>query len=88
MFLTTTLILALSFPTPIDSVQLDGHDLDGHDLAGHDLDAWAQAILPGAEEAWLTIPWHATLHEGLRAAGLEQKPLLLWLMNGHPLGCT
>ncbi|RTZ91267.1 MAG: hypothetical protein DSY81_06695 [Bacillota bacterium] len=78
MFLTTTLILALSFPTHIDSVQLDGHDLD----------AWKRAVLPGAEEAWLTIPWHATLHEGLHAAGHEQKPLLLWLMNGHPLGCT
>ena len=78
MFLTTTLILALSHPTVADPVTLDGHDLD----------TWAQAVLPGAEEAWLTIPWHATLHEGLRAAGLEQKPLLLWLMNGHPLGCT
>jgi len=78
LFLTTTLILALSHPTVADPVTLDGHDLD----------AWAQAVLPGAEEAWLTIPWHATLHEGLRAAGHEQKPLLLWLMNGHPLGCT
>jgi len=78
LFLTTTLILALSLPTAADRIQLDGHDLD----------AWAQAVLPGAEEAWLTIPWHATLHEGLRAAGQQQKPLLLWLMNGHPLGCT
>ena len=78
LFLITAMLLALSFPTQTDSVQLDGHDLD----------AWARAVLPGAEEAWLTIPWHATLHEGLRAAGQQQKPLLLWLMNGHPLGCT
>ena len=78
MFLTTTLMLALSFTHVDDSVQLEGHGLD----------AWAKAVLPGAEEAWLTIPWHATLHEGLRAAGQQQKPLLLWLMNGHPLGCT
>lgn len=49
---------------------------------------WKQAIEPGPEDRWLTIPWHTSLHEGLKKAGEEGKPMLLWLMNGHPLGCT
>lgn len=46
-------------------------------------------VLPSAEElAWQEIPWRASLWEGvIEAQGLE-KPILLWAMNGHPLGCT
>ncbi len=41
-----------------------------------------------AELAWKTIPWHLTFGDGIRSADAEGKPLLLWVMNGHPLGCT
>jgi hypothetical protein len=34
------------------------------------------------------IPWRTTLAEGARDAAREGKPILLWAMNGHPLGCT
>jgi len=52
-------------------------------------EAWKSAILPTPDEAaWATIPWHATLADGLRAAADGEKPILLWVMNGHPLGCT
>ncbi len=41
-----------------------------------------------SELAWERLPWHVTYHEGLEKASAEGKPLLLWVMNGHPLGCT
>ena len=28
------------------------------------------------------------VEEGIVAADVAGKPLLLWTMNGHPLGCT
>jgi hypothetical protein len=34
------------------------------------------------------VPWLASFAEGVRAADAARKPLLLWIMNGHPLGCT
>ncbi len=47
------------------------------------------AILPRAdEERWLAIGWRASFLDAVREAQAERKPLLLWAMNGHPLGCT
>jgi hypothetical protein len=43
---------------------------------------------PEEELEWLEIGWAPTLGEGVRRAALEGRPLLLWAMNGHPLGCT
>jgi len=61
----------------------------GVPLASDTLDAWRAHILPGADElAYASIPWHVTFADGLEAARAEGRPLLLWAMNGHPLGCT
>jgi hypothetical protein len=54
-----------------------------------DLDAWRLYLEPKPDEdAWRSIPWSTTLADGVVRAGREGKPLLLWVMNGHPLGCT
>jgi hypothetical protein len=51
--------------------------------------SWRDHILPDLSEmAWAQIPWLSTFHDGIVAADTENKPLLLWTMNGHPLGCT
>ncbi len=39
-------------------------------------------------EAWATIPWHPSLAPAQRQAVEEGKPLFIWAMDGHPLGCT
>lgn len=58
-------------------------------LGEETFDAWRAYLVPGgADEAWRQIPWRASFAEGLRDAAREQKPLLLWGMNGHPLGAT
>lgn len=58
-------------------------------LQGKSLQEWRTLITPKPEErAWEQIPWLPTFHQGLEQASAEGKPLLLWLMNGHPLGCT
>ncbi len=41
-----------------------------------------------AEESWLRIPWMTSLWEARQRAAAEGKPILLWEMDGHPLGCT
>ena len=46
-------------------------------------------IKPGAgEDRWAEIPWLTSLWEARRRAAAEGKPILLWEMDGHPLGCT
>jgi len=50
---------------------------------------WQEFIKPTKKElAWAQIPWRSTFYDGLIDSDHEQKPLLLWVMNGHPLGCT
>ena len=54
-----------------------------------DLDGWRAFVLPvGDEQAFDSLAWSADLVSGLERSAAEQKPLMLWLMNGHPLGCT
>lgn len=53
------------------------------------LAAWRDHIAPLAtENRWREIAWQDSIAAGLRAATVAERPMLLWLMNGHPLGCT
>jgi hypothetical protein len=46
-------------------------------------------IKPAATEAsWARVPWRTSLWEARQKAAAEGKPILLWEMDGHPLGCT
>jgi hypothetical protein len=40
------------------------------------------------EEKWTQIPWLSSLWEARQRAAVQGKPILLWEMDGHPLGCT
>jgi hypothetical protein len=47
------------------------------------------AIRPHKEEgAWARIPWLTSLWEARQRAAAAGKPILLWEMDGNPLGCT
>ena len=41
-----------------------------------------------SEQAWLQIPWETDLAAARRKAVAQSKPVFLWEMDGHPLGCT
>lgn len=52
-------------------------------------DAIVRHVVPGEDELrWRAIPWRPTLRAGLRDGAAAEKPVLLWAMNGHPLGST
>jgi hypothetical protein len=42
---------------------------------------------PG-EDRWAAIPWLTDLWQARQLAARQGKPILLWEMDGHPLGCT
>ena len=41
-----------------------------------------------AETAYRRIPWMTSLWKGRQRAAREGKPILLWTMDGNPLGET
>lgn len=59
------------------------------DLQGRTLAEWRALLEPTAQErAYEEIPWQPTFWGAVEQANEEQRPVLLWAMNGHPLGCT
>ena len=53
------------------------------------LDRKVASVLPKPdEERWLQIPWRLNVMQARADAQASGKPLFLWIMNGHPLGCT
>ena len=58
-------------------------------LAPADIDAKIASIMPTAEEEkWMTIPWRTDLNQARRDSVALRKPIFMWIMNGHPMGCT
>jgi len=58
------------------------------ELDKSDFDRLEEALQPDTAERWRQIPWRISLLEGQRAAASEGKPIFIWAMDGHPLGCT
>ena len=44
-------------------------------------------LQPG-DEPWRTIPWQIALLGARETAANQGKPIFIWAMDGHPLGCT
>ena len=59
-------------------------EVDSSNIARfHDL------MQPTAKETkWLQIPWRTNLWQARMDAAATGKPIYLWEMDGHPLGCT
>jgi hypothetical protein len=50
---------------------------------------WRDYVRPSAkEESYLEIPWRESFYIAINEARETARPILLWAMNGHPLGCT
>ncbi len=71
-------LLLLGLLTAQPPARLDDKQID-HLLA---------VIKPGeGEDPFATIPWQTNLWEARKLAAKQGKPILLWEMDGHPLGC-
>ena len=51
-------------------------------------DALLGELTPDADEPWRTIPWQLKVLDAQRIAVEEGKPIFIWAMDGHPLGCV
>ena len=45
-------------------------------------------LQPDTTEPWRQIPWTISVLGAQRIAAAEGKPIFIWAMDGHPLGCT
>ena len=47
-----------------------------------------QELQAPADEPWRSIPWKISLLDARKEAAQRQRPIFIWAMDGHPLGCT
>lgn len=63
-----------------------------HLLAGDLTDQRCKELIsqmqPGKDAVWRTIPWKLSVLQARAAALQQDKPIFIWAMDGHPLGCT
>lgn len=45
-------------------------------------------LQPSKDDIWRTIPWKVSLADAVAQAAKEKKPVFMWSMDGHPMGCT
>lgn len=58
-------------------------------LTDANLHEWSTFIRPTADDnRWERLEWRTELGAAAQEARELQRPILLWAMNGHPLGCT
>ena len=86
------LVLALglySFDTPTPEVDEQGTASLSEQLGPSNFEAWAEFIRPSdSERKFEDIGWRNEFWPAVEEARALGRPLLLWTMNGHPLGCT
>jgi hypothetical protein len=73
-------------------VKLGGITVPGFSTAKLSPEKFSQlhaAMAPsGPAERWAEIPWQTDLCAARQLSAREHKPLFMWIMDGHPLGCT
>jgi hypothetical protein len=62
--------------------------LAGPGLSEKEFDKLHAELQPAADAPWRTIPWKISLLSAQAIAAREGKPIFIWAMDGHPLGCT
>jgi len=62
--------------------------LAGDGLTDQEFQRLHSELQPAADAPWRTIPWKISLLEAQAAAARDGRPIFIWAMDGHPLGCT
>ncbi len=62
--------------------------LECQEMPPHHFKELRDQILRPVELGWNEIPWQLSLSEAIQQAVQKNRPLFIWAMDGHPLGCT
>lgn len=58
------------------------------DLTMAEFQGLHQLLQVPADKPWRTIRWKTSMLDAQRDAARQKKPIFVWAMDGHPLGCT
>ncbi|MCH2211490.1 MAG: hypothetical protein MK110_09315 [Fuerstiella sp.] len=82
--MATVLLLAVGIALGADKNQsLEMRSLSADYAKCHD-----DICLKPGEQSYQNIPWRTSILQGMVDGQKSDKPIMILLMNGHPLGCT
>ena len=86
--LMVTLVLAVSGASAQEKVAATATpDREVPELGDKSYEKWLRYVMPDEKaSAWRKIGWRTSFFEALAEAKKTQRPILLWVMNGHPCG--
>ncbi len=85
----TATLLALALAALDAPAQAGARTPSGTVPTARNLADWVAFIRPSAKElAYEQIGWRTAFWPAVAEARRLGRPILLWTMNGHPLGCT
>jgi hypothetical protein len=85
--MATTLLLPFLLCARMSMDEQPGVDVARAVLSDKTYECWRTFILPKPfEVTWQSLPWHSKIADAIAEAQREDKPVLIWVMNGHPLG--
>ena len=58
------------------------------ELTMDEFQALHRQLQVAADKPWRTIPWKTAILDAQATAARQTKPIFIWAMDGHPLGCT
>ena len=57
-------------------------------LARPEFERLHRELVPASPRTWEKVGWRVDLLSAREEARKSKRPIFLWAMNGHPLGCT
>lgn len=86
---TVVLVCALKATAATESADPWASQWQAPDLNEKTYRHWVNFVRPNPDELkWKKIGWRVKFMDAIEEARRLQRPVLLWTMNGHPLGCT
>jgi hypothetical protein len=68
------------------AIVASARNLRSDELTDANYEKLRDSIVPTTDElAWKKIPWRASFWEAVVEGHQKEKPILLWVMNGHAL---
>ena len=83
-----TLLFLLLCVSVITAQENSGSKSDPPGIDRAEFERLHAELQPDLAQPWRTIPWKISLLDAQQMAAEQKKPLFIWAMDGHPLGCT
>jgi len=83
--LIVSVLLGTVMPSP--SANADDQQQTVAEISNDEYLELHKSLVPG-KGLWRTVPWQTSLLKAQHIAARDKKPIFIWSMDGHPLGCT